>query len=95
MNPNYATFWPAFKDTDAWKGLMAMARYNPDVELRVLRLRVEMGEAIAGYPNQADIQEAIWRLMELIGSQSDPAQVGELLALMDAHGLAEVYTLQP
>ncbi len=95
MTPNYDAFWIAFKATDAWAGLMSMARYNPGVELRLLRLRVEIDEAIAGYPNQADIQEAIWRLMELIGSQSDPAQVGELVGLMDVHGLAEAYTLQP
>lgn len=95
MGPDYADFWSAFKGTAAWAGLMAMARYQPDVELRALRLRVEMGEAIAGHPNQADIQEAIWRLMELIGSQSVPEQVGELLALMDAHGLSAIYTLQP
>jgi len=95
MDPNYATFWNDFKATAAWAGLVSMARYSDAVELRLLRLRVEIIEAIAGYPNQADIQEAIWRLMELIGSQSDPAQVGELLGLMDAHELSGLYTLQP
>ncbi len=95
MAPNYATFWPAFKATAAWAGLMSMARYSDVVELRLLRLRVEMADAIAGCPNQADIQEAIWRLMELIASQSVPEQVGELVALMETHGLSTLYTLQP
>jgi hypothetical protein len=95
MAANYATFWGAFKASAAWEGLMAMARFSPDVELRVLRLRVELTDAMAGHANQSDIQEAIWRLMELVGSQSDPAQVGELVGLMQAHGLAELYSLTP
>lgn len=72
-----------------------MARYSDVVELRLLRLRVEITEAIAGHPNEADIQESIWRLMELIASQSVPEQVGELQGLMDAHHLSNLYTLQP
>lgn len=95
MGPNYAAFWSAFKETAAWVGLMSMARYHDGVELRLLRLRVEMLDAINGHANEADIQEAIWRLMELIASQSDPVQVGELVGLMEAHGLSSLYTLQP
>jgi hypothetical protein len=72
-----------------------MARFAPEVELRVLRLRVELTDAMAGHANQADIQEAIWRLMEMVGSQSDPSQVGELVGLMQTHGLAELYSLIP
>ena len=52
MDPNYATFWSAFKATDAWAGLVSIARYSEAVELRLLRL-------------------------------------------METHGLADVYTLQP
>jgi hypothetical protein len=95
MEPNYSAFWAAFKASAAWSGLMAMARFSPDVELRVVRLRVELTDAIAGHPNQSDMQEAIWRLMELIAGQTDPAQVGELVGLMQTHGLAEVYSLTP
>jgi len=95
MTPDYTAFWSAFRATAAWSGLMSMARYSEAVELRVLRLRVEMLDAINGSPNQADIQEAIHRLMELIASQSVPEQVGELVALMDTYGLSSLYTLQP
>ncbi len=95
MGPNYADFWAAFKATDAWVGLMSMALYSDLVELRLLRLRVEMLDAIAGIPNETDIQQSIWRLMELIGSSSEPAAVGELAGLMATHGLAEVYSLTP
>ena len=95
MDVNYTTFWGAFKTSAAWTGLMAMARFSPDVELRVLRLRIELTDAMAGHANQADIQEAIWRLMELVGSQSDSEQVGELVGLMQTHGLADVYSLTP
>jgi hypothetical protein len=95
MAPNYSDFWAAFKGSAAWVGLMAMARFSPDVELRLLRLRVELTDAMAGHANEVDIQEAIWRLMELIASQSEPAQVGELVGLMETHGLAEVYSLTP
>jgi hypothetical protein len=92
MEPDYAAFWPAFRATTAWAGMMAMARFQPHVELRVLRLRVEMLEAIVGGANPVDIQEAIWRLMEFVGSQTDPQQVGELV---DTHGLLAVYSLRP
>ena len=95
MEPNYAAFWSAFKGTAAWVGLMSMARYSDPVELRLLRLRVDITDAINGCPNQADIQEAIWRLMELIAGQTDPGQVGELVGLMQTHGLAGTYTLAP
>jgi len=95
MAANYAAFWIAFKGSAAWAGMMAMARYSPDVELRVLRLRVEILDAIAGIPNETDIQEAIWELMAQVGSQTDPAQVGELVGLMQTHGLADVYSLTP
>jgi hypothetical protein len=95
MAANYATFWSAFKASNAWAGMMAMARFSPPVALSVLRLRVEMLDAIAGYANEPDMQEAIWELMAQVGSQTDPAQVGELVGLMQTHGLAEVYSLTP
>jgi hypothetical protein len=95
MEPQYSPFWIAFKQSAAWSGLMSMARYSPDVELRVLRLRVEILDAIAGIPNETDIQEAIWRLMELIASQSEPQLVGELVTLMSVHRLFPRFSLSP
>lgn len=95
MEPDYAAFWAAFKVTYAWAGLMSMARYSDTVEQRVLRLRVEMLDAIAGYPNPPDIQEAIWRLMEFVGSLSEAGSVGELVTLMVTHRLIPTYSLTP
>jgi hypothetical protein len=95
MEPNYAGFWAAFKGTDAWQGLMAMGRHSDAIELWTLRLRVEMLDAINGDANQADIQESIWRLMSLSGSLALPAELTELLDLMDTYGLSSVYTLTP
>lgn len=95
MQPNYIDFWSAFKASQSWRGLMAMARYSPEVEQCVMRLRVEIVDAIMGCPSEADIQEAIWRLMALIGSQASPEGIGELAGIMQAHGMASVYGLAP
>jgi hypothetical protein len=95
MEPNYAGFWAAFKGTAAWRGLMLMGRYSEGIELRTVRLRVEMLEAIGGNPNQADIQESIWRLMELAGSSAQEAELQELVGLLALHNLTPTYSLQP
>jgi hypothetical protein len=95
MEPNYAGFWTAFKATAAWRGLMLMARYSDFIELRTVRMRVEMLDAINGNPNQADIQEAIWRLMELAGSNAQDAEIQELVSLLVLHGFTPTYSLQP
>ena len=95
MEPNYAGFWAAFKGTAAWNGLMSIARYSDAVELRTVRLRVEMLDAIGGNPNQADIQESIWRLMELAGSNAQEAQLQELAGLLALYNLTPTYSLQP
>ena len=93
MEPNYAEFWSAFRRLAAWHGMMKMAEFSPPVEQRVHSLWLNMLEAVAGRPNPEDIQEAIWRLMEMVGGQTDAAQVGELVALMQEHGLLAVYSL--
>lgn len=93
MEPDYAAFWTAFKRTDAWTGLMSMGRYSDSIELRITRLRVEILDAINGHANNADIQEAIWRLMELAGSLSQDAEIGELVGLMLQYGLIPTFTL--
>ena len=95
MEPNYAGFWTAFKGTAAWAGLMSMARYSGDIELRTVRMRVEMLDAIGGNPNQADIQESIWRLMELAGSSAQEAELQQLVGLLVQHGFTPTYSLQP
>jgi hypothetical protein len=95
MEPNYAGFWAAFKGTAAWNGLMSIARYSDAVELRTVRLRVEMLDAIGGNPNQADIQESIWRLMELAGSSAQEAELQELVGLLALYNLTPTYSLQP
>ena len=95
MEPNYAGFWAAFKGTAAWNGLMSIARYSDAVELRTVRLRVEMLDAIGGNPNQADIQESIWRLMELAGSNAQETQLQELVGLLVLYGFTPTYSLQP
>lgn len=95
MEPNYAGFWAAFKGTAAWHGLMSIARYSESVELRTVRLRVEMLDAIGGNPNQADIQESIWRLMELAGSNAQETQLQELVGLLALYNLTPTYSLQP
>jgi hypothetical protein len=95
MEPNYAGFWTAFKGTAAWHGLMSIARYSDAVELRTVRLRVEMLDAIGGNPNQVDIQESIWRLMELAGSSAQEAQLQELVGLLALYNLTPTYSLQP
>jgi hypothetical protein len=95
MEPNYAGFWAAFKGTAAWNGLMSIAKYSDAVELRTVRLRVEMLDAIGGNPNQADIQESIWRLMELAGSSAQGAELQELVGLLVAYGFVPTYSLQP
>ena len=95
MEPNYAGFWTAFKGTAAWNGLMSMARYSEAIELRTVRMRVEMLDAINGNPNQADIQESIWRLMELAGSNAQETQLQELVGLLVAYGFVPTYSLQP
>jgi len=95
MEPNYAGFWTAFKGTAAWYGLMSIARYSESVELRTVRLRVEMLDAIGGNPNQADIQESIWRLMELAGSNAQEAELQELVGLLALYNLTPTYSLQP
>ena len=95
MEPNYAGFWTAFKGTAAWNGLMSIARYSDAVELRTVRLRVEMLDAIGGNPNQADIQESIWRLMELAGSSAQEAELQELVGLLVQHGFVPTYSLEP
>jgi hypothetical protein len=74
---------------------MSMARYSESVELRTVRLRVEMLDAIGGNPNQADIQESIWRLMELAGSSAQEAQLQEIVDLLVLHGFTPTYSLQP
>jgi hypothetical protein len=95
MEPNYAGFWTAFKGTAAWVGLMSMARYSDFIELRTVRMRVEMLDAINGNANQADIQEAIWRLMELASSNAQEAELQELVGLLVLHGFTPTYSLQP
>ena len=95
MEPNYAGFWAAFKGTAAWAGLMSMGRYSGDIELRIVRMRVEMLDAINGNPNQADIQESIWRLMELAGSSAQEAELQELVGLLALYNLTPTYSLQP
>ena len=95
MEPNYAGFWTAFKGSAAWNGLMSMARYSESIELRTVRMRVEMLDAIAGNPNQADIQESIWRLMELAGSSAQEAELQQLVGLLVLHGFTPTYSLQP
>jgi hypothetical protein len=95
MEPNYAGFWTAFKGSAAWNGLMSMARYSDAVELRTVRMRVEMLDAIGGNPNQPDIQESIWRLMELAGSSAQEAELQELVGLLVLHGFTPTYSLQP
>jgi hypothetical protein len=95
MEPNYAGFWTAFKGTAAWNGLMSIARYSDAVELRTVRLRVEMLDAIGGNPNQVDIQESIWRLMELAGSSAQETQLQELVGLLALYNLTPTYSLQP
>jgi len=72
-----------------------MARYSEGIELRTVRLRVEMLDAIGGNANQADIQESIWRLMELAGSSAQEAELQELVGLLVLHGFATTYSLQP
>jgi hypothetical protein len=95
MEPNYAGFWTAFKGTAAWNGLMSMARYSDSIELRTVRMRVEMLDAIGGNPNQADIQESIWRLTELAGSSAQEAELQELVGLLVLYGFVPTYSLQP
>jgi hypothetical protein len=95
MEPNYAGFWAAFKSTNAWIGLMSMSRYSEAVELRTLRMRVEMLDAINGNPNQSDIQEAIWRLVELTGSSAQETQLQELVGLLVLYGFTPTYSLLP
>jgi hypothetical protein len=95
MEPNYTGFWTAFKATNAWIGLTAMSRYSETVELRTLRMRVEMLDAINGNPNQSDIQEAIWRLMELTGSSAQETQLQELMGLFVLYGFTPAYSLFP
>lgn len=95
MDPNYKGFWIEFKDSRAWAGMMSMARYSPDVKVSVLSLRIEILDAINGIPNEENIQESIWTLMELISGQTDAVQVGELVSLMGRYGLLEIYTLLP
>jgi hypothetical protein len=95
MEPDYAGFWTAFKVTAAWRGLMLMARYSDFIELRTVRMRVEMLDAIGGNPNQADIQESIWRLMELAGSSAQEAEMQELVSLLVAYGFVPTYSLEP
>jgi hypothetical protein len=95
MEPNYAGFWAAFKGTNAWNGLMSMGRYSGDIELRTVRLRVEMLDAIGGNPNQADIQESIWRLMELAGSSAQEAELQQLVDLLVLYGFTPTYSLEP
>jgi hypothetical protein len=95
MEPNYAGFWTAFKSTAAWRGLMLMARYSDFIELRTVRMRVEMLDAINGNPNQGDIQEAIWRLMELASSNAQESQLQEIVDLLVLHGFTPTYSLQP
>lgn len=95
MEPNYAGFWTAFKGSAAWNGLMSMARYSDAVELRTVRMRVEMLDAIGGNPNQADIQESIWRLMELAGSSAQEAELQELVGLLVLYEFTPTYSLQP
>jgi hypothetical protein len=93
MEPNYAAFWAAFKTSDAWAGLMSMGLYSDFIEMRILRLRVEMLDAINGHANQADIQESIWRLMDLAGSLSEDSQVQELVGLLIQYHLMPTYSL--
>ena len=95
MEPNYAGFWAAFKGTAAWAGLMSMARYSESIELRTVRMRVEMLDAIGGNPNQADIQESIWRLMELAGSSAQEAELQQLVSLLVMYGFVPTYSLEP
>jgi len=95
MEPNYVGFWAAFKATAAWNGLMLMGRYSDFIELRTVRMRVEMLDAINGNPNQADIQESIWRLMELAGSSAQEAQLQEIVDLLVLYGFTPTYSLQP
>jgi hypothetical protein len=95
MEPNYAGLWTAFKGTAAWNGLMSIARYSDAVELRTVRLRVEMLDAIGGNPNQADIQESIWRLMELAGSNAQETQLQQLVGLLALYNLTPTYSLHP
>jgi len=95
MEPNYAGFWTVFKSTAAWNGLMSMARYSESIELRTVRMRVEMLDAIGGNPSHADIQESIWRLMELAGSSAQDADMQELVGLLALHGFIPTYSLQP
>jgi hypothetical protein len=95
MEPNYAGFWTDFKGTAAWHGLMSMGRYSGDIELRIVRMRVEILDAINGNPNQADIQESIHRLMELAGSSAQEAELQELVGLLVAYGFVPTYSLTP
>jgi hypothetical protein len=95
MEPNYAGFWTAFKGSAAWNGLMSMARYSDAVELRTVRMRVEMLDAIGGNPNQPDIQESIWRLMELAGSLAQEAELQQLVDLLVLYGFTPTYSLEP
>jgi hypothetical protein len=95
MEPNYAGFWAAFKGTAAWQGLMSMARYSEVIELRTVRMRVEMLDAIGGNPNRADIQESVWRLMELAGSSARDDQLHEIANLFEIHGLNNTYSIWP
>jgi hypothetical protein len=72
-----------------------MARYSDFIELRTVRMRVEMLDAINGNPNQADIQESIWRLMELASSNAQEAEIQELVDLLVAYGFTPTYSLAP
>jgi hypothetical protein len=54
-----------------------------------------MLDAINGNANQADIQESIWRLMELAGSSAQEAELQELVGLLVAHGFVPTYSLTP
>jgi hypothetical protein len=74
---------------------MLMGRYSGDIELRIVRMRVEMLDAIGGNPNQADIQASIWRLMELAGSSAQETQLQELVGLLALYNLTPTYSLQP
>lgn len=95
MEPDYAGFWSAFKATSAWRGMMSMGRYSTDIELRILRLRIEIIDAINNQASPDDIQEAIWRLMEQAASLSQDAEVGELVVLMITYRLIPAFSLTP
>lgn len=89
--PDYTGFWRAFQASDAWRGLRDMALMDEQLEARTVRLELVMRDAMDGFPQAANIQLAIRRVMEIVEPQMTPEAAVELAGAMQAFGLAGVY----